>query len=326
MSSQAYQSRPLLPREALADDLSVAATARTYARAGWPVVLLTWAVWTTDLTGGRVLLCSCGQRAGDGPGFCRSVAKHPYAKVMTRGLADATTDAATLDALLHRFPRMNLGIRTGTRPAGAGVVVLDVDPRHGGTESLYDLERAERALPPTVEALTGGGGRHLYFTTTSRLPSSAGRLGSGLDVKGEAAYVVAPPSRHASGSRYYWEWSSHPAQVPPAPLPGWLERRLLAPRGGRSGDRPGTAWAVQLLRDGAPEGQRNDACFRLAGYLRRFGIPAAVITALLSGFAARCRPPLDEAEVQHVVRSVVQRYAPWSTIDVRDIARPEVES
>jgi hypothetical protein len=40
----------------------------------------------------------------------------------------------------------------------SGLVVLDVDPRHGGDESIRNLK-----LPPTVEALTGGGGWHEYF-------------------------------------------------------------------------------------------------------------------------------------------------------------------
>jgi hypothetical protein len=40
-------------------------------------------------------------------------------------------------------------------------VVLDIDPRHGGEESLAQLvsDVGER-LPNTLEAITGGGGRH----------------------------------------------------------------------------------------------------------------------------------------------------------------------
>jgi hypothetical protein len=43
--------------------------------------------------------------------------------------------------------------------------VLDEDPTNDGDASLAKLER-EHGEPPTVECLTGGGGRHLYFVGT----------------------------------------------------------------------------------------------------------------------------------------------------------------
>ena len=59
-----------------------------------------------------------------------------------------------------RWPMANLSVVTG---AVSGIVVLDVDPHHGGEESLNVLEACHGALPKTVEAVTGSGGRHLYF-------------------------------------------------------------------------------------------------------------------------------------------------------------------
>ena len=73
---------------------------------------------------------------------------------------------------------------------------------------------------------TGGGGRHLFYAhpgvelanTAGRLPGVAEPL-PGVDLRGDGGYVVAPPSRHASG-RPYW-WASDPA-LEPAPAPVWL--------------------------------------------------------------------------------------------------------
>ena len=42
----------------------------------------------------------------------------------------------------------------------SGIVVLDVDAQHDGKESLSQLALKYAGLPQTVEAVTGGGGRH----------------------------------------------------------------------------------------------------------------------------------------------------------------------
>ena len=60
----------------------------------------------------------------------------------------------------ERWPDANIGIVTGEI---SNLIVLDVDPKHGGDVALVRLERRYRPLPITVEAITGGGGSHFYF-------------------------------------------------------------------------------------------------------------------------------------------------------------------
>jgi hypothetical protein len=108
----------------------------------------------------------------------------------------------------------------------AGLIVLDVDPRNGGDETLHALERLHGELPPTPRVLTGGGGEHYYF----RLPVSeqagvGASVGPGLDVKADGGYVVAPPSVHPSGARYAWALSALLSETPIAELP----RQWIAP-------------------------------------------------------------------------------------------------
>ena len=70
--------------------------------------------------------------------------------------------------------------------------MLDVDPRHGGENSLAVLEDIHGSLPHTVESLTGGGGQHVYF----RHPGAwvpCRPIAPGLDVKGDGGLVVARP-------------------------------------------------------------------------------------------------------------------------------------
>src|SRR5262249_25320402 len=114
-----------------------------YAGRGWPVFPVHIAV-----KGG----CSCHNSACPHPG------KHPRT---AHGFHDATMNVDTVRAWWEfDFPRSNVGIRTGQE---SRLVVLDVDPRHGGDESLRQLEEQYGPLPETPTVLSGGGGRHLYF-------------------------------------------------------------------------------------------------------------------------------------------------------------------
>jgi hypothetical protein len=58
----------------------------------------------------------------------------------------------------------NIGIATGP---GSGIWVLDIDGEEG-EETLRRLEGEHGPLPPTVEVITGGAGRHLYFPLAHR--------------------------------------------------------------------------------------------------------------------------------------------------------------
>ncbi|HET7486660.1 MAG TPA: bifunctional DNA primase/polymerase [Acidimicrobiales bacterium] len=249
-----------------------ALAALDYARRGWRVF--------PCHAPGRGGPCTCGARD------CASPAKHPRTR---HGLHDASTDPTQVAAWWRRWPAGNVGIRTGD-----GVVVLDVDPAHGGARSLADLEAAHGRLPATAVVRTGGAGLHLYFACTEPLRNSAGALGPGLDVRGEGGYIIAPPSWHTSGAPYRWS-----ARGPLAPLPDWVlgalvrpepERRQLDPASLRVG--PGTgAWAAAAL-DGearrvaaAAVGQRNHTLNRSAfvlGQLVGAGhLDAGEVTAVL---------------------------------------------
>ena len=220
--------------------------------------------------------------------------KEPLARLVAHGVKDATADPRTVHAWWEMEPTANIGIAVPT-----GLFVLDVDPRAGGNESLAELERKHGPLPATIECLTGGGGRHLYFRVPHGL-RLRGKLGPGLDVKANGSYVVAPPSLHPSGGAYVWEVSGHPADVEPAPAPMWLLDLLSDGQAARpaADDAP------------IPEGERNATLTSLAGAMRRKGMsPAAIEAALLAENAARCAPPLDKDEVRTIARSV-GRYDP----------------
>lgn len=142
--------------------------------------------------------------------------KAPLGRLVSRGVKDATTDPDRIRKWWRREPEANVGVATG-----GGLVVVDID--EGGEKSVRQLEANHGPLPPTVESVTGRG-RHLFLRVDpgQRVPCSAGKLGAGLDVRGDGGYIVAPGSVHPSGAIY--EWRTAPDEAPLAPLPAkWLE-------------------------------------------------------------------------------------------------------
>jgi hypothetical protein len=182
---------------------------------------------------------------------------------------DASADPARLAELFTDLNgAVGVGIATG---AVSGLVVLDVDVQHGGAGTLRELEAKYGGLPRTFTVLTGGGGRHFYFAYPGEgeIRNSAGRLGHGLDVRGEGGYVVGAGSPHESGRRYK---VMHDRPV--AELPAWLLMLLRASE--RDDVEPHTprehasdpAYGLGALRDAceqiraAPIGTRDDTLNR----------------------------------------------------------------
>lgn len=140
---------------------------------------------------------------------------------LCHGLLAATSDLEQVAKWWTRWPMANIGARVPR-----SLVVLDVDPRHGGHEQLAQLEAEHGALPPTRTSYSGrgDGGHHRWFLHPGGKPS-ASRLGAGLDLKTYAGYVLLPPSRHPATGRPYW-WGEPLAD--PVAMSAWF-RRLLQP-------------------------------------------------------------------------------------------------
>ena len=198
-----------------------------------------------------------------------------------------------------RWPDANIGIVTGEI---SNLIVLDIDPKHGGDASLDRLERQFGQLPATIEVTTGGGGHHFYFAHHGGLIRSRTGLAQGVDLRGDGGYIVAPPSIHPSGHPYLWAVGHSPEDVALAALPRWI----LLESGGSRARRTPSDWR-RLVREGVPEGQRNSSIAALTGHLLRHQVdPEVVLELLLSWNRMRCRPPLQDAEVAQVVSNIIR--------------------
>lgn len=136
----------------------------------------------------------------------------------------ATNDADVIDAWISEFPHGNVGVATGT---ASGFFVLDVDTDKGGGESLAELVAEHGELPLTPQQRTGSGGSHYLFQLPDfTVTNSAGKIGKGLDTRGNGGQIVVAPSVSAKGA---YRWIRNPRDTPLAPAPAWLLERLRAP-------------------------------------------------------------------------------------------------
>jgi hypothetical protein len=202
--------------------------------------------------------CSCRD-----PG-CGQPAKHPIGSLAPHGVKDATTNRARVLAWWTRYPVANIGLATGFC-----FDVLDVDGP-AGEQAIREFAAEHGLVSSGPLVRTGGGGWHFYLAPTglgNARPTGLERV----DWRGRGGYVVAPPSRHASGHPYQWaagrDLDTPPGNVP-AVLLARLERRApqrpsCAVQLPAAGDSPAgryaqAALAAELARvAAAPVGQRN---------------------------------------------------------------------
>ncbi|MEV6598216.1 bifunctional DNA primase/polymerase [Actinoplanes sp. NPDC051346] len=289
--------------------------ALAYARHGIPVL----PVHTPARDGS----CSCGRSGCDRPG------KHPR---LRHGLNQASVDPHRIAQWWTRWPEANVGLHTGIV-----MDVADVDSPQGW-HALRHLLGGE--LPAGPQVRTGSGGWHFWFR-----PAGFGNrvhLLPGVDWRGRGGYVIAPPSRHARGTSYYWV--VRPGAGPPA-APDALRELIAGPDPPLRADGRGTAPIVDLTMITYPEryaaaaleaethrvahaavGTRNDTLNRAAFALGRLVgagmLDAATVTRELR--AAGAWAGLGRDEIIRTLRSGLdagRRSSPRrSAIDQRRLA------
>ena len=190
----------------------------------------------------RAASFACGCSAG---GSIRCAQRRSCPRRWSTGWKDATNDCERIAAWWSLSPRANIGIAAGA----SGLLVVDLDG-DAGRLSWTRLAGRNGGHEPTRVAETGkSDGLHIYFHGEG--PSTAGRLGSGIDTRGRGGYVIAPPSVHPNGRRYRWRDAFAPIADAPAWLLGLLEPIPPPPVGERGSLPPGakaTAYGRAALK------------------------------------------------------------------------------
>jgi Bifunctional DNA primase/polymerase, N-terminal/Primase C terminal 1 (PriCT-1) len=264
------------------------------AEEGWQL----YPIYGVDADG----VCACPKGA-----TCSDPGKHP---TTPHGFNDASSDPERIADMFARWPGGNVGLKTGST---SGTVIIDVDPRDGGMETLGRLQAEHGYLPPTRLHATGGGGFHYalrYPEGAVEVPSRT--IGPGVEVKGDGAGVVQPPSNHTSGGKY-----EVLINAPLAPLPLWVaelarELRVLA-GGGEQPTESRFKLPEHIYETASP---RNRTLFDYGCSLRAHGWDhPAILTELQHVNAERCIPPMSDYEVRKIARSAA-RYQPGNALTV----------
>jgi hypothetical protein len=124
----------------------------------------------------------------------------------------ATTDVDRVRRMFSMSGAELIGLPAGTANA---VDILDIDPRNGGDVWLAENRHL---LPMTRVHRTRSGGLHYLFRHADGVRNSAGRIGQGIDIRGEGGFFVCPPSPG---------WTVE-VVAPIATWPSWLLRPGLA--------------------------------------------------------------------------------------------------
>ena len=280
------------PSELLAGlgELGCARAAVVYAALGFAVIPM-HAAWPE---GG----CTCVDPTCSDPG------KHPRLAGWKRV---ASTDPAVVGEWWRRWPQANLSLVTGRR---FDVLDLDGDLGVEALRAAVSIVPAEHSGPA---ARTGGGGWHLLYAPTGL--GNRVRLLPGVDWRGRGGLIVAPPSRHASGTPYRWVRPLTTAlpEVPAelrrlvAPPPG--ERTTLPPatpaagRGGGYGPAAlaGERAAVATARPGCRNATLNRAAFNLGQLVAAGLLDAGKVRAVLLAAALEAGNP--EAKARATIAS-----------------------
>ncbi len=222
---------------------------------------------------------------------------------------NASSDKAQIDAWIEQFPDCNFGLAAGA----SFQIVVDIDPRNGGLETLRKLEAEFGPMPATLIAITPSGGFHYYYLGVCQSKTNA--LGPGVDIKSAGGYVVLAGSKRPDGE-YKWANSTPIAGCPP-----WILYRVGAPLERTKHkepaidlDRPDSIERAKAYLEAfakpSIEGQGGDNnAYKVACKLHNLGVTeVTAIELMLEHWNERCEPPWSVEELQIKVENAY-RYA-----------------
>lgn len=211
-------------------------------------------------------------------------------------------------------PNANVAIVTGS--ISNNIYVVDCDGKQG-------IQWANENLPASSAEVISGrdDGLHKYFQAPEGKEVKTGtKLVDQVDIRGEGGYIIAPPSIHANGKIYEWQFTEglggledlevvNPYDFLPLQANSTVSEQS-ARNDGNSGGIINLSGVSTLSEIAMPamEGERNSRLAALSGYYLNKGLGFEDTLALCRIWNASNQPPLDEAEVARTVQSI---YKAW---------------
>ncbi|TFW55808.1 DUF3987 domain-containing protein [Bradyrhizobium sp. MOS001] len=216
----------------------------------------------------------------------------------------ATQDPEQIRKWWAQWPDANIGGATND------FLVVDIDPRKGGDQTLEFLRLVED-FPETATTNTQGGGQHLLYVAPGGRPLKGGndKLGQGIDVKAAGGYVLMPGS--TIDGRAYTRADDRPMAF----APRWIVEACSVAKAKTSAaskriveeDDIAIELATKWMVDRAPvaeEGNRDNTAHSVAAGLYDYGVtyPTA-LELMLEWNDLKCSPPLDLEDIERVTGS-----------------------
>lgn len=249
-------------------------TALAYRKLGWSIIPI------HTLVKGR---CTCGNED------CATPGKHPRVKwsEFIKRLPDVEEVSEWFG---DAFVGSNIGVVTGSI---SNIIVVDCDGKKGVL-----LAKKELDLPfPTLIALTGGGGFHIFYKPSGASIESRIGLLPNVDLKAEKGFVVLPPSIHMSGYKYRWFRRVKPAKISADRFPKPEVDLPVNLRG----------WEDEYIY-GVDEGMRASVAAKLAGKYVAMGLGLLSLWYLMREWNRHNRPPLPESELKTTVKFIYRKH------------------
>ena len=206
---------------------------------------------------------------------------------------------------MSAYRKNNWGLRTDQIRDNLFFYAVDLDSR----DIIGDFWEAN-IIPEHTPIVATGRGFHFYFTWTEPVKTIHF---SGIDVIGNGAYVVAPPSLHPNGK--YYQFLRPLEIVPPLMDPGKLilppqialsEPVHLAKNSANISLNSGNL--RQYIENGAPDGLRHTTLVGYIGALIKSCFREEETLVKILAWNKLNRPPLPEDEV---IKTIHDCYEKW---------------
>lgn len=199
---------------------------------------------------------------------------------------DRRASKEEIESWIKQYPDMDIGIVTGSI---SNLIVID-------QENGADFALFSRHETPTV--ITGGGGRHFYFSYIDESVANAVRFMPLTDIRSTGGYVVAPPSKHKSGNNYVWDIPL--GSVPIKPLPQIVLDELK--KGKTTNGHSKKDWREMLK--GVEQGKTHNTATSIIGKLLHH-LPAelwdsVVWNYLVDSWNVKNKKPLPDKEIRRI--------------------------
>lgn len=231
--------------------------------------------------------------------------KAPYTD---NGLSGATTDPEVIRLWWKRWPRANVAIVTGKPSGNRFAIDVDIKPNEGkhGDQELLKWQAQHGDFPNTVQAVTGSGGLHYWFhcDQIAQYKNKVNAL-PGIDIRGDGAYVVAPPSVYEDGRIYQWEndVSILDDEIAEA-NDSVIELLKLNPKFTKGREKKSQYKSLTVIE----KGHRQDALMSLQGSLVNLNLTTeAIKAAVREENESKCDPPMTEEELEKEIFPFLNR-------------------